>query len=132
MIEVVELHRVGVHWFRRWRTRSASAFAGRTIPVLPLSRPLPGSFHPRLLPFGGLSRVLATASQLLRCRLVLRVFALADVILLGAAGAPAVPAAAAQLRPSLGLGDDAHAGLLGFIGMLADLAALHGGGRTYL
>jgi hypothetical protein len=56
--------------------------------------------------------------------MVLGVFALADIIFLGASHAAAVPAAIPKFRPPLRERHYANASLLGLVRMLADLAAL--------
>lgn len=64
--------------------------------------------------------------------MVLWILALADEILLRATKTPAVAAAITEVCPALGERDHADTSLLGFVGVLADLAALGRRFDTYL
>ena len=56
--------------------------------------------------------------------MVLWVFALAEEVLFGATETAAVAASTAEIGPALGERHNTNTGFLGFVGMLADFAAL--------
>lgn len=122
----MEFHAESIDYLGGSRARLAlaglAAGAGLLLGVaarsIPLFFPLLRLLNPRIHLGGNWSL------GVLGLRMVLRILSLADVILLRASHAAAIPASTSQIRPSLREGYNADAGLLGLVRMLANLAAL--------
>jgi hypothetical protein len=129
-VEVVELHADRVDILRGSLFLFAFAPAPkRALVSLTAVRTLSFSFF---LSLRHLNFARTIGAVLFQFGVVLRIFPFVDVVLFGAALAPAVPAAVAKFCASLGKRHYADACFFGFVGMFTHFAALLSDMDTYL